>query len=444
MAEEITPTRRELEILALLAEGLSNDEIAARLSISPNTVKVHLRNIFEKMGVQSRTEATMEAVRKGWIVVPGLETPALPDGDDAEAGALAWPPMATYWRPWRIAALAGVLTLALCLAFWPNRRPVAAPALATNFTTDRGADRTLPPPRQETPRWTQRAAMPTSRSRAASAVIDGRLYVVGGETASGDTDAMEMYDPNFDTWQVLPPRPVAARNASAASLEGQLYVAGGCKGAVPLAGVHRFDPATQKWQEVASLPAPACGPALVTAGGRLYALGGWDGAKALDAAYVYDPAKDAWRPIASLPAARAMASAVWIRDRIYLIGGHDGSDQRAEMWAYDPAGDKWEAAPGLVEPRAGLAVGAEGTSIYALGGGAGDEPSLHERFDLNTQTWSTIDSPRLGPWHHAVGAIIGPNLHVVGGWGGDFLDAHETYQASHLLFLPIGAQGAKP
>ena len=64
--------------------------------------------------------------------------------------------------------------------------------------------------------------------------------------------------------------------------------------------------------------------------------------------------------------------------------------------------------------------------------------------DLNTQTWSTIDSPRLGPWHHAVGAIIGPNLHVVGGWGGDFLDAHETYQASHLLFLPIGAQGAKP
>jgi N-acetylneuraminic acid mutarotase len=182
----------------------------------------------------------------------------------------------------------------------------------------------------------------------------------------------------------------------------------------------------------------------VTAGGRLYALGGWDGAKALDAANMYDPAKDAWRPIASLPAARAMASAVWLRDRIYLIGGHDGSEQRAEMWTYDPAGDTWQAAPGLVEPRAGLAVGAEGTSIYAIGGGAGDEPSLHERFDLNTQTWSTIDSPRLGPWHHAVGAIIGPNLHVVGGWSGDFLDAHEAYQASHLLFLPIGAQGAKP
>lgn len=444
MAEEITPTRRELEILALLAEGLSNDEIAARLSISPNTVKVHLRNIFEKMGVQSRTEATMEAVRKGWIVVPGLETTPLPDRDDAGAGALAWPDMATYWRPWRIAVLAGVLTLALCLAFWPNYRPFAEPALARNFTTDRGTDRTVPPPRQETPRWTQRAAMPTSRSRAAAAVIDGRLYVVGGETASGDTDAVEMYDPNFDTWQVLPPRPVAARNASAASLDGKLYVAGGCKGAVPLASVHLFDPATQKWQAAASLPAPACGPALVTAGGQLYALGGWDGAKALDTAYVYNPGDDVWRPIASLPAPRAMASAVWLRDRIFLIGGHDGSEQRAEMWTYDPAGDTWQTAPGLVEPRAGLAVGAEGTSIYVIGGGAGDEPSLHERFDLNTQTWSTIDSPRLGPWHHAVGTIIGPNLHVVGGWGGDFLDAHEIYQASHLLFLPIGAQGAKP
>lgn len=444
MVEEITPTRRELEILALLAEGLSNDEIAARLSISPNTVKVHLRNIFEKMGVQSRTEATMEAVRKGWIVVPGLETPPVPDGDEGGEASIAWPPMTTYWRPWRIAALAGVFALALCLVFWPNRRPAAAPSHAASFTTDAGVDRTVPQPRQETPRWTQRAAMPTSRSRAASAVIDGRLYVVGGETISGDTDAMEMYDPNFDTWQVLPPRPVAARNASAAALDGKFYVAGGCNGDLPLASVHVFDPDSQGWDEVASLPAPACALTLVAAGERLYAFGGWDGAKALDAAYVYDPGTDVWRPIASLPAARAMASAVWLRDRIYLIGGHDGAEQRAEMWVYDPADDTWQPAPSLVEPRAGLAVGAEGTSIYVIGGGAGDQPSLHERFDVSTQTWSTIDSPRTGPWHHAVGAIIGPNLHVVGGWGGDFLDAHETYQASHLLFLPIGSQGAKP
>src|SRR5512147_2505914 len=64
-------SEREREILKLLATGLSNKEIASQLSLSVNTVKVHLRNIFAKLGVQSRTEATVIAIQRGYVVVPG-------------------------------------------------------------------------------------------------------------------------------------------------------------------------------------------------------------------------------------------------------------------------------------------------------------------------------------------------------------------------------------
>src|SRR5512143_1919021 len=64
-------SERELEILKLLATGLSNKEIASQLFLSVNTVKVHLRNIFAKLGVQSRTEATVIAIQLGYVSMPG-------------------------------------------------------------------------------------------------------------------------------------------------------------------------------------------------------------------------------------------------------------------------------------------------------------------------------------------------------------------------------------
>ncbi|MDD4876378.1 MAG: response regulator transcription factor [Dehalococcoidales bacterium] len=58
---------RELEIIRLTAEGLSNKKIANELYISERTVQTHLVNIFRKLGVNSRTQAVLYALKKGWI-----------------------------------------------------------------------------------------------------------------------------------------------------------------------------------------------------------------------------------------------------------------------------------------------------------------------------------------------------------------------------------------
>jgi NarL family two-component system response regulator YdfI len=70
-AEDLTEplSDRELEVLDLLAEGLSNKLIAHRLSISEHTVKTHVASIFAKLDASSRTEAVSQAIRRGLVML---------------------------------------------------------------------------------------------------------------------------------------------------------------------------------------------------------------------------------------------------------------------------------------------------------------------------------------------------------------------------------------
>ncbi|MDI6715389.1 MAG: response regulator transcription factor [Actinomycetota bacterium] len=60
-------TDREIEILGLASQGKSNKEIADKLYVSVRTVEAHLGHIFDKLGVNSRTEAVIVAFKKGWV-----------------------------------------------------------------------------------------------------------------------------------------------------------------------------------------------------------------------------------------------------------------------------------------------------------------------------------------------------------------------------------------
>jgi DNA-binding NarL/FixJ family response regulator len=60
-------TEREMEVLKLVTDGLSNDQIAKSLHLSTRTIEAHLTHIYNKLNVSSRTEAAMLVVRKGWL-----------------------------------------------------------------------------------------------------------------------------------------------------------------------------------------------------------------------------------------------------------------------------------------------------------------------------------------------------------------------------------------
>ena len=62
-------TERESEVLALLAKGLANKQIAVSLGISEHTVKFHVSSIYTKLNVTNRTQAVREGLRNGWIVL---------------------------------------------------------------------------------------------------------------------------------------------------------------------------------------------------------------------------------------------------------------------------------------------------------------------------------------------------------------------------------------
>ncbi|MEI8081475.1 MAG: response regulator transcription factor [Actinomycetes bacterium] len=69
-AGAVSLSERERQVLKIAATGAGNKKIAKDLSLSPRTVEAHMRNIFDRLGVTSRTEAVTQAVRRQWITLP--------------------------------------------------------------------------------------------------------------------------------------------------------------------------------------------------------------------------------------------------------------------------------------------------------------------------------------------------------------------------------------
>lgn len=90
--------------------------------------------------------------------------------------------------------------------------------------------------------WTARKPMPTPRSELAAAVINGKLYAVGGADRFGNAlKTVEVYDPGTDTWMSLPPLPQPRQGHAVVAIGKTLYVIGGGNDKGPVGTVEELD-----------------------------------------------------------------------------------------------------------------------------------------------------------------------------------------------------------
>ncbi len=434
-------SEREIEIVELVAAGLTNREIAIRTYLSPNTVKVHLRNIFTKTGVASRTELTVLAMQEGWIAVPGAtEAPAGAVASIPAEASVQMEPALPALPPWpraRWAALAAGLIVALVALLLP-RQPAGQAAVPTasglvdQTTAEHVAD--APVGDNGGARWDELTPLPVRRARMGVAAQDNSIYVVGGSMEDGPTGRLDIYDVDTALWRSGAPRPAALANVGIVALPEKagnpyrLLVPGGCDASgAPQAITHLYDPESDTWSEGAPLPQPLCAYALTEHDGRAYLFGGWNGAAYQAVGYVYDSGSNTWTEIAHPAGARGFGAAATLVDangliRIFYVGGYDDEREWATCEVYLPEANRWDGCAPMLLPRGGLGLAAIGARVYAIGGGWTAYLGFNERYDPATDTWTVVQTPIVGEWRNLGLVAYDTSLYVVGGWSGDYLN----------------------
>jgi N-acetylneuraminic acid mutarotase len=431
-----------------VSSGASNKQIASELSISENTVKVHLRNIYTKLNVSSRTEATTAAIHQGYIVVPGQSSVEAVDPELQTAAEVTQPTRSLVaeqdvdvntsdrdtspllQRNWRILALLLLLLLSA----------IAIVGLAFQLANQNQETKT-PEPFQEQPiadtHWLSSRPMPEGRANMAVAAVGLDVYQIGGETAAGVDGKVHVFNSRDAVWRKAEEKPTAVADASAVELYGELYVVGGRQAdGQPTATVEAYSPSQDAWRPIVALPQPIAGALTLSDGAFLYTFGGWDGKEALTTAFVYDPSADSWRPLPPMPHARAFAAGGTLTGKLVVTGGTDGQSELSACHVFDPVSEEWSDCPAMLQPRAAAGSAVLLNKLYVIGGGLNSENEItfSEVYDPISETWQVVNTPALvdtAGWPFTGVSQVETRIYALGGRKGD------TYLDDTLIYAPL-------
>jgi N-acetylneuraminic acid mutarotase len=298
--------------------------------------------------------------------------------------------------------------------------------------------------------WTTKEPMLTARYRFGIAVVERKIYAIGGRNFSDLTlDTNEEYDPVTDTWETKYPMHTPRYYFAVAVYQNKIYTFGGVTDPPnhqenTYVGVNEvYDPATDTWETKTPMPTNRSALCANVVEDKIYLTGGIVyGPPPAFSSYtevteVYDPENDSWTTKASIPTPVCSYTSAVVNNKIHIIGGSTGHQTYTSFnQIYDPETDTWtemQSIPtGVRFAAAGATTGTMAPKrIYVQGGSTAQFPdgsNLTQVYDPEKDVWSA-GTPMLTPRGGLRVAVVNDELYAIGGFtnGENVLGVNELY-----------------
>ncbi|KAA3630652.1 MAG: kelch repeat-containing protein, partial [Bacteroidetes bacterium] len=253
--------------------------------------------------------------------------------------------------------------------------------------------------------------MPTPRFGSSAAVLDGKIYVIGGIDYDGTPTlrTVEIYEPTENTWSTGTDIPIPLYRPGCVVYSGKIFIFGGVDPEGKSDKVFEFDPQNpDTWVEKAAMPTPINWHQAQVVQDSIYIFGGINDTW-VDSTLVYLPKTDNWVIREAMPQPRGFYASEVYDDTIYVMGGIYLGLTHNQVYAYSPQSNTWTQKGNMPDSKMSAESVTYGDDIYLFGGWWAFNP-----FDLpgafSPQTWKF--HPTTDTWEN-LGADL-PDDEVVG------------------------------